>query len=121
VKQTACTTSSSKITCRYACRNIIVDVKRKCQIVKCWHFRHVDGIALVDNIDASSSHGIVMQTSAARRRAVLRKCSFSSANAAQQRHDFALVPVDGLFEGGPVATAENRVSGKHENNVTQNQ
>jgi hypothetical protein len=121
VEQMVSTTSSSKVTCCDACRNIIVDVKRKCQMVKCWHFHHVDGIALVDNIDISSSHGIVMQTSVAHRKAVLRRCLFSSANAAQQRHNFAFVPVDGLSEGRPVATAGCRVSGKHEKNVTQNQ
>jgi hypothetical protein len=49
------------------------------------------------------------------------KRSIFSADAAQQRHNVAFVPVDGVFEGGRAVPAGRQVMGKHENNTTQNQ
>ena len=53
--------------------------------------------------------------------AATAKRLFLRANAAQQRHNVALLEGDGPFEGGHAATAGRRVSGNHENNTTQNQ
>ena len=44
--------------------------------------------------------------SAAAAAAAAEKSSLFSANAAQQRHNVAVVAADGVFEGGPAATAK---------------
>jgi hypothetical protein len=83
-------------------------------------FSHAVGIASTNDVAITSSHSIVMQSRVVRRRAVARKKRlFGSANAAQQRHNFAFVLVDGQFEGGVAVTAGKRLSRKHENNAMQ--
>jgi hypothetical protein len=73
----------------------------------CWNL-----IASIYGIATSSSYSIVVQSSVVCRRAVARKKrSLFSANAAQQRHNFAFVLVDGHFEGVVAVTAGRRVSG----------
>ncbi len=77
------------------------------------YFSEFVGIPLI--ISPASAAAAAAEASAASAKRSLR-----SANAAQQCHNVAFLHSDGPFEGSVAATAGRRVSGKQENNTTQN-